>query len=77
MCAHTLLYICLCGLQRILKEWVRLRNLSVTHPSFGHKPADVFLMFLVHFVINLVGSTCFNINTGYAAHLSKSELLIG
>lgn len=34
-------------------------------------------MFLVYLVINLVDSTCFNINTGYAAHFIESELLIG
>lgn len=34
-------------------------------------------MFLAHLVINMVGSTFFNINTGYAAHFIKSELLIG
>lgn len=76
MRAHTP-YICWCGLQRILKEWVRLRNIRLTHPSCTHKPADVLLMFLAHLVINMVGSTFFNINTGYAAHFIKSELLIG
>lgn len=36
-----------------------------------------FNLFLFYLVINLVGSTCFNINKEYVARLIKSELLIG
>lgn len=43
-------------------------------PPLNTNQLMYFSLFLFHLIINSVGPICFNINTGYAAHLMKSEL---